>query len=443
VSAPNPASHVPQDIEAERNVLGAVLLASVAGPVDVLRGDIGLRPEHFYRPRHGLIWAAIATLADAGKPVDLATVWDLLERPGERRADTEQVEKSYLFSLPSFVPHAGHYAEYGRKVVELADLRRVRSIAVELLDAVGRLDRERVADLEGRLASREHRHQWASVEERQEALMNHLDRQSRSGTWRWPFSVLDELFGGDPWADPPMGGMWPGDLTVLIGHPRHGKSALCDQALERVVSQGGSCCVYFTEGSSLKRDLRHIARTADIPMRRLLRRQLDVDETGRYADRLQRLPFELRNVGDMTFPDIVRDIRRNRWDACAIDLLNHVSGRDVAEIDDNVSLLARTAADLGTHVIACQHLNRAGNTGQYDPRPTLGMIRGSGGIGNTATNVLSVWREPDDTGRRPGDQAIVEVLKAKDGIEGELGCVWNGGRMRFELTPGVTEQAAA
>ena len=54
----------PQNIEAEASVLGSILLTEQA--LDGLLVDVGLRPEHFYRPRHVLIFRSMMRLQGEG-----------------------------------------------------------------------------------------------------------------------------------------------------------------------------------------------------------------------------------------------------------------------------------------------------------------------------------------------------------------------------------------
>ncbi len=66
----------PQSIEAERSVLGALLIDrdAVIEVAEVLRAD------DFYRSDHGAIYAAVLQLYERREPVDLVTVSEALER---------------------------------------------------------------------------------------------------------------------------------------------------------------------------------------------------------------------------------------------------------------------------------------------------------------------------------------------------------------------------
>ena len=69
----------PQDLEAERAVLGAILLD--AAIFSTVTGVFTQRD--FYQPRHGVIYAAMEILADGGEPIDHLTMSDQLRKTGQ------------------------------------------------------------------------------------------------------------------------------------------------------------------------------------------------------------------------------------------------------------------------------------------------------------------------------------------------------------------------
>src|SRR5690349_23026242 len=71
----------PHNLDAEQSVLGAILLSDRALYALVI--EEGLRPEDFYRERHGVIYQAMLELYNQSEPVDVLTVTDLLRRAGK------------------------------------------------------------------------------------------------------------------------------------------------------------------------------------------------------------------------------------------------------------------------------------------------------------------------------------------------------------------------
>src|ERR1700704_3423728 len=93
----------PHNLDAEQSVLGAILLSDRSLYALVI--EEGLRPEDFYRERHGAIYAAMLALYNEIEPVDVLTVTDRLRQTGELEdiGGTATVD-----GLTGVVPAAGH-----------------------------------------------------------------------------------------------------------------------------------------------------------------------------------------------------------------------------------------------------------------------------------------------------------------------------------------------
>jgi replicative DNA helicase len=99
----------PQSLEAEQSILGALLIDRDA----IIEIADFLRPEDFYRPANGAIYAAILDLYERREPIDIVTVAETLER-------SDQLEsgggRTYLSSLANQTPTAVHAVPYARIV---------------------------------------------------------------------------------------------------------------------------------------------------------------------------------------------------------------------------------------------------------------------------------------------------------------------------------------
>ena len=71
----------PHNLDAEQSVLGAILLSDRSLYALVI--EEGLRPEDFYRERHGAIYEAMLALYNESEPVDVLTVTDRLRQMGK------------------------------------------------------------------------------------------------------------------------------------------------------------------------------------------------------------------------------------------------------------------------------------------------------------------------------------------------------------------------
>ena len=115
----------PQSVEAERSVIGGILLApeswdAIAELVDA---------SDFYRPEHRAIFRQIAILVDRNEPIDVITVADRLLATGELDAAGGH---TYLADLVEQTPTAANVSAYARAVRERALLRKLIGAAQDL-----------------------------------------------------------------------------------------------------------------------------------------------------------------------------------------------------------------------------------------------------------------------------------------------------------------------
>ena len=112
----------PQNTEAEEAVLGGLLI----DPDAIIRVATILRPEDFYREKHGWIYDSIQILHERREPVDFLTVCDELERRSQLK---EVGGAAFITSLINAVPTSIHVEHYARIVRDQAMLRRLITAA--------------------------------------------------------------------------------------------------------------------------------------------------------------------------------------------------------------------------------------------------------------------------------------------------------------------------
>ena len=106
----------PQDIVAEKSLLGAIMLQDGVMP-EILTI---LKPSDFYEKRHEVIFDAMVKLYDQHKPIDLLTLTSEL-RAGKKLKEIGGA--TYLTELSNFVPAAAHAKAYA-EIIEKASIRR-------------------------------------------------------------------------------------------------------------------------------------------------------------------------------------------------------------------------------------------------------------------------------------------------------------------------------
>ena len=141
----------PRDLEAEKSVLGAILIKPEV--YDVAAGI--LDAGDFYLDRHRLIFGALGDLVAARAPIDVVTLLSQLNSSAEAAGGAD-----YISELASFVPTAANIAHYARAVHDKAMLRDVIStgtqLATDAFDAGDVAEFMAVAEYEiARIASRQ------------------------------------------------------------------------------------------------------------------------------------------------------------------------------------------------------------------------------------------------------------------------------------------------
>src|SRR5438105_11086314 len=121
----------PHNLEAEKSVLGAVLLDE--RHLYALVVEEHLRPAHFYREQHGAVFAAMLELHESDRKIDHLTVAETLRQHGKL---DEVGGAEVIDELAGWVPAAGHAREYGRIVRDNAQLRDLLSTSYEIQASV-------------------------------------------------------------------------------------------------------------------------------------------------------------------------------------------------------------------------------------------------------------------------------------------------------------------
>jgi replicative DNA helicase len=118
----------PHNLDAEESLLGALLLSrEVVGNV----AELGLQVDHFYKPAHQHVYAAIRGLMATGQPIDVVTVADELRRAGLLE---EIGGAQLLLDLQNATPAISNSNRYAKIVQDTAVLRRLIGVASEIAE---------------------------------------------------------------------------------------------------------------------------------------------------------------------------------------------------------------------------------------------------------------------------------------------------------------------
>jgi replicative DNA helicase len=418
---------IPTDHEAERAVLGALLLDGDA----FYKISDKLGPGSFDLPRHKIVYEVLCELAEKHQGVSLITLRAALEERGLLEASGGA---GFLSQLADAVPTAAHIEHH-------ADLVRQKATARALIRTCEKLASRGYDGLEnvGALVEDAEREVLAIVEHGTAAGFTSMKEEIQS-TFEYIERVQSgEIVGvstGFEQFDSLTGGLRGGEVIVLAARPSVGKTALAlNIARNHAVDQNG--CVGFFSLEMTKRELalRLLLGEAQIDNNRFVNGMLtdkDWRKLTQAASVLENARIYFDDSASVTVSDIAAKARRldreQKLSLLVIDYIQLVSGRgaggggerreqQVADISRSLKLIAK---DLDIPVMALSQLNR-GPESRPDKRPQLGDLRESGAIEQDADVVMFVYRDEVYDPETP-DVGIAEVIIGKQ-RNGPIGTV--------------------
>ncbi len=275
----------PHNLEAEKSVLGAVLLDE--RHLHSLLVEEQLRPEHFYREQHGAVFAAMLELYEGDNKIDHLTVSEKLRQHGKL---DEVGGPATIDELAGWVPAAGHAREYGRIVHDNFKLRALLTASYEIQASV--LSRE--APARELVEQAERAVLEVATDDRQKKIRSIADILHEETDKLHRLSVAKTALTGTPSGfkdlDEKTGGFQPGNLVILAARPSMGKSALVANVAENAVLAGHAVALFSLEMSESELAQRFVASQArikgeDLPARQGGRAALAQDPGGLPAPR--------------------------------------------------------------------------------------------------------------------------------------------------------------
>ena len=427
---------VPQNLDAERSVLGALLLHTDA-VVDVTF----LKPEDFYLPKHQQVFQAILATYNARSATDPIVVGEELSRQGklEEIGGHEQ-----LMDLMEGVITAAGVVYHSEIVREKAIARRLletcldvarrayenESEAKELLDEAER----KIFEISGMDKSGD----AVSIADVLQKTFEKIDRlRERDGRLT---GLATEYYDFDDMT----GGLQPGELVIIAARPSMGKTTFALNLTERVskfdkgiaffslemsnqqVIQNMLCCRAQIDGSSMRK-----GRITDQQYKRLQEEAAKLYET----------PIFIDDTPGISITQLRAKARRLKQkhgiDMIVVDYLQLMTGGGRFESrQQEISAISRglksVARELSVPVLALSQLNRDVEN-RDDHRPRMSDLRESGAIEQDADVILLLHRDdyfnPTEENR---GLAQVIIAKQRNGPTGEVALRFFREFMRFE-----------
>ena len=392
-----PQRELPQNIDAEQSVLGAILLDGEA----LYKAVKILKPYDFYRESHKIIFEAMIELSEAGRPIDLITVSEQLKVQGE-------LEKAggvaYLASLAEMVPTAANVEYYARIVEEKSLLRSLIEVCTRLAGMgyeEGDEPEKIIAEAERALAELGSRRALSALYSIKEILLSaflEMEKIYKSGGGitgvPTSFADLDRL----------ICGLQPGDFIILAGRPSMGKTSLglCI-GYSAALRHGIPVAIFSLEMSKEQLVRRILCAEAKVDQHLLRTGGLDDRDWQKLYETANRLAQAPIYIDDTSFtPRQVRAKARQLKSEkglglIVIDYLQLMQGsgrtenrqQEISEISRQLKGLAK---ELNIPVLALAQLSRLVEH-RPNKRPVMSDLRESGSLEQDADVVMFIYRD--------------------------------------------------
>ena len=431
----------PQDVVAEKSLLGALMISNDTLP-EILTI---LRPRDFYEQRHQDIFQAMLDLYDRHQPVDLLTLTSELKTKKKLK---EIGGATYLTELSNFVPAASHAKAYA-DIIEKASVRR-RLIKAGTEIANRAYEDDAVADsligeAERQLFEVSDKIVKSDYVPMEELLADAFDRieelHKNKGALRGLKTGFRDL-------DKKTAGLQKGDLVIIGARPAMGKTTFAQNLAYNIASINKKGVLFFSMEMAANEIIdRMISDVSGVDNWKMRTGNLTDEEFSKIGDALgemDEIPIYIDDTSSMTIVELRNKARRAMHDhdigIVIVDYLQLIQGSDrykgnrvqeVTEISRGLKILAR---ELEIPVIALAQLSR-NVTGRDDPRPVLSDLRESGSIEQDADLVMFLhrpdyYRQNDDNYE---ETHITELLVAKHrhGAVGKIELYFHPELLRF------------
>jgi replicative DNA helicase len=427
----------PHDLDAERAVIGAMLVSETAVAVVAER----LAAEDFYSEVHRIIYGAMMRLYSRGEPIDQLTLTNELRSVNE----FERIGgRPYVFQIVESVPTAANAGRYADIVRGKALLRAIIDVGSRITEDAFREPEDVSEALDSAeqlvygVSNRTLREHLAPVSELAPGALEMIQRlyeqEGEVTGVETGFEDLDHL----------TTGFHKSDLIILAARPAMGKTAM---ALNAIWHASGEkklpVAIFSLEMSKEQLVQRLISQTTRIPAQALRSGNVKAEDWPklvRGVAEVSRAPIWIDDTAGVTLMEIRAKVRRLAsqlnvagempLSLVVVDYLQLMVGQgnraenrqqEIAEISRGLKVLAR---DLDVPVLAIAQLSRAVEA-RHDKRPLLSDLRDSGAIEQDADMVMFLYRD-EYYNSDSDDKGIAEVIvgKHRNGPTGKVQLAW-------------------
>lgn len=429
----------PQHIEAEKAVLGAVLIDKDA----IVRVAEFLDAEHFYDTKHALIYAAMIELFDNRDPIDVVTLPAKLKEQGTLK---QVGGSSYITELVNDTPTAQNVESHAKLVRDAYVRRRLIQVSGELAE-LGFSEAEEVENVmdiaEQKLFGISEKHlkgEFVSIRKVLEESFELLDEL---------YQNQDQLRGvptGFASVDGKLNGLRKSNLIIVAARPSVGKSSfMLNIAQQAATLYKMPVGIFSLEMSREEIGNRMVSSQGDIDSFKIISGRLTDEELARFGEAsgvLADAPIYIDDTPSISIMELRTKARRLQADKgvqlIVVDYLQLMRGRslenrvqEVSEISWGLKALAK---ELNIPVMAASQLNRS--IEQRGTRmPQLSDLRESGSIEQDADVVMFLFRQDDEA----KNEVMLSIAKHRNGPTGVIPLFFKAERTKFYEQTGKSE----
>ena len=443
---------LPASVEAERSILGAILLDNHSYNEAAEK----LRSEDFSLDSHRRIYSRMAELIDAHRAVDIVTLAEELAR----RKEVEAVGGvAYLASLTEGLPRRPSIEEYVRIVKDKSLGRQLIGICNTAITRAADQSDEALVVLDAA----------------ESGLLEVSERGITRGFTGIPeivrdsFGTIDNLYAQQREVtglathytqfDKMTSGLQASDLIIIAARPSMGKTAWAINIAENAAVRDGKVVAVFSLEMSKESLLRRmLASQALVSMQKIQTGFIPKADRGKLMEALERLVESKIFIDDtpaIALSEMRAKARRLQRQQGALDLIVidylqlmsassfGVGARRYENRTQEVSAISRglkaLAKELRVPVVALSQLSRASEQRGGDKKPMLSDLRESGSIEQDADVVAFIHRDSyynkDENGEEDPDsknKAEIIIAKQRNGPTGSVHLAYRGDCTRFE-----------
>jgi replicative DNA helicase len=430
---------IPQNLEAEKSVLGAILIdESVISDIVTV-----VKPRDFYESKHQAIFDAMLKLFEKSSPIDLLTLTDQLKKNKDL---TKIGGSAYLAELTNYVPTASHAEAYAKMVAQAATRRRLIKASSSITDLAyeeGTTVDELLGKAEKEIFSVSDSNSVGDLVSLEDILTESFDRiealHKNQGALRGVSTGYRDL-------DNMTAGFQRSDLLILAARPAMGKTTFVTNLAYNVATIAKQPVLFFSLEMSKEQLVdRMLADASGVDSWKIRTGNLNDEDFSKLSEAMGKMaeaPIMIDDTPGLSILEMRTKARRaahNReLGLIIVDYLQLMQAstrsndgnrvQEVSEISRGLKLIAR---ELNVPVVALSQLSRT--VENRNPKiPQLADLRESGSIEQDADIVMFIYREAyyePETERQNITDLI--IAKHRNGPVGKVELYFHPERLRF------------